>query len=229
MSASSPDPIRAVAFDLDGLMLNTEHVFAFAAENMLRKRGLAMPPDLLRRMMGRRAPEGICTMRELAGLPDSVEDLQAEAQREFFDLLDEHLETMPGLFKILDLLESLGLPKCVATSSPRAYQLDLMNRFNLMPRFRFALTAEDVQKGKPHPEIYLTAAARHGVSPSELLVFEDSEAGTNAAAAAGAFVISVPHEHSRCHNFENASRVVESLMGGAVLDVLNHQQPAAQV
>jgi len=229
MRPGFPEQISAVAFDLDGLMLNTEHVFALAAENMLRKRGLAMPSDLLRRMMGRRPPEGMRTMRELTGLHDSVEDLQAEAEREFFALLDEHLETMPGLFELLDLLESLELPKCVATSSPRDYQLDLMNRFDLMPRFRFALTAEDVQNGKPHPEIYLTAAARHGVATSELFVFEDSEAGTNAAAAAGAFVISVPHEHSRCHNFENASRIVESLMDAVVLDVLNRQQPAAQV
>ena len=224
-----PERISAVAFDLDGLMFNTEHVFARAADNMLSRRGLETPPDLLRRMMGRRPPEGMRIMRELCGIRDSVEDLQAEAFAEFFDLLDEHLEPMPGLFELLGLLESLEIPRAVATSSPRDYQLDLMSRVELLPRFAFALTAEDVQNGKPHPEIYLTAAARHGVSASELLVFEDSEAGTNAAAAAGAFVISVPHEHSRSHNFENASRIAESLMDTVVVDLLNRHQPAAQV
>lgn len=227
MPARFPDQIRAVAFDLDGLMFNTEHVFALAAEKMLSRRSLPMPPDLLRRMMGRRPPEGMRVMRELTGIDDPVDELQHEAFDTFLDLLDEHLEPMPGLFELLGLLESLGLPKAVATSSLRQYQRDLMDRYELVPRFEFVLTAEDVQNGKPHPEIYLTAAERHGVDPSELLVFEDSEAGTNAAAAAGAFVVSVPHEHSRCHNFENASHVAESLMDSVVLEMLDRHEPAA--
>ena len=224
-----PERIRAVAFDLDGLMFNTEHVFALAAEQMLSGRGLEMPPNLLRRMMGRRPPEAMRQMRELCGLTESIEDLHAESHRVFFELLDKHLEPMPGLFELLRHLETRRVPKGVATSSPRDYQVDLMGRFDLLPRFAFALTAEDVQKGKPHPEIYLTAAARHGVPASELLVFEDSEAGTNAAAAAGAFVISVPHEHSRSHNFENASRVAESLVDPVVLEVLDRTEPADTV
>lgn len=224
-----PERIRAVAFDLDGLMLNSEHVFAIAAEQMLSKRGLPMPPDLLRQMMGRRPPEGMRRMRDLMNLPDAVDDLQREAECEFFALLDEHLAPMPGLFDLLNRLETLGVPKNVATSSPSSYQVDLMDRFELLSRFAFVLTSEDVQNGKPHPEIYLTAASRHGVAPDELLVFEDSEAGTNAAAAAGAFVISVPHDHSRSHNFENASRVVESLIDAPVLEVLNRVQPVVPV
>lgn len=224
-----PERIRAVAFDLDGLMFNTEHVFALAAERMLSGRGLEMPPNLLRKMMGRRPPEAMRQMRELCGLTESIGDLHAESHSTFFELLDEHLEPMPGLFELLGLLESRSVPKGVATSSPRDYQIDLMGRFDLLPRFAFALTAEDVQNGKPDPEIYLTAAERHGVPPAELLVFEDSEAGTNAAAAAGAFVISVPHEHSRSHNFENASRVARSLADPVVIEVVNRSEPADAV
>lgn len=220
-----PARIRAIAFDLDGLMFNTEHVFALAAGHMLTARGLEMPPDLLRRMMGRRPPEAMRVMRELCGLTGSLDELHAESHQVFTELLDDNLQTMPGLFELLDMLESRSIPKGVATSSPRDYQIEIMDRFDLLPRFVFALTAEDVQIGKPHPEIYLSAADRHGVSPAELLVFEDSEAGTNAGSAAGAFVISVPHEHSQSHNFENAGRVVESLIDPVVVEVLNRAEP----
>ncbi|MBI1312769.1 HAD-IA family hydrolase [bacterium] len=213
-------PIRAVAFDLDGLIFNTEHVFAIAAEELLRDRDRDLPPDLLRQMMGRRPPEGFVIMREMLSLDESPEALLAEASDRFLKLLDEHLEPMPGAFEVFDLLESMGLPKAVATSSPRRFLDDLLGRFSLAPRFQFTLTAEDVTYGKPHPEIYLTAASRLGVEPSQMLVFEDSETGSRAAAAAGAFVISVPHEHSHHHTFDVSHRIANTLNDPLIRDVL---------
>lgn len=213
-------PIRAVAFDLDGLIFNTEHVFAIAAEEMLRARGRDLSPELLQQMMGRRPPEGFVIMREMLSLDDSAETLYEEARDRFLSLLDEYLEPMPGVFEMFDLLESLGVPKAVATSSPRRFLDELLGRFDLAPRFDFTLTAEDVQQGKPHPEIYVTAASRHGVVPSEMLVFEDSETGSRAAAASGAFVVSVPHEHSRHHSFDVSHFVANTLSDPQIRDVL---------
>jgi beta-phosphoglucomutase-like phosphatase (HAD superfamily) len=82
------------------------------------------------------------------------------------------------------------------------------------------LTAEDVSRGKPHPEIYQRAAERLGVAPAEMLVLEDSEAGTRAAAAAGAHIISVPHRHSRHHDFSVARGVAASLVDPVILSLL---------
>jgi HAD superfamily hydrolase (TIGR01509 family) len=142
-------------------------------------------------------------------------------------MLDKHLEPMPGVFEMFTQLEERGLPKAVATSSPILFLNNLMGRFDgLFERFEFALTAENVEKGKPNPEIYLKAAARLGVEPGEMLVFEDSEAGTNAASAAGAFVISVPHEHSRYHDFSNACRIADTLRDPLIAEVLNVASPA---
>ncbi len=212
--------IRAVAFDLDGLIFNTEHVFAIAAEQMLSDRGLDMPAELLQRMMGRRPPEGFVIMREMLSLDESAETLHEEARDRFLSLLDEYVDLMPGALEMFDLLESLGLPKAVATSSPRRFLDELLGRFDLEPRFDFTLTAEDVTEGKPNPEIYLTAAARHGVQPSEMLVFEDSETGSRAAAASGAFVVSVPHDHSRHHSFDVSHFVADTLKDPLIRDVL---------
>ena len=204
-------PLKAVAFDLDGLIFNTEHVFVIAAETVIDRRGLKMPPDLIQRMMGRRPPEGFRIMREMLGIEDSAESLFEETRETFLGLLDKHLEPMPGVFELFDLLESISFPKAVATSSPRQFLDNLLGRFDLHSRFDFFLTAEDVMNGKPNPEIYLTAAKRHGIKPAEMLVFEDSENGTRAGVAAGAFVVSVPHEHSRHHDFSTASRVANTL------------------
>jgi len=124
---------------------------------------------------------------------------------------------MPGLFELLAHIESRGLPKGVATSSRRPYIESLLGHFQLMDRFNVTLTAEDVTQGKPHPEIYLTAAARIGVSPAEMLVLEDSEMGTRSAAAAGAVAVSVPHEHSRQHDFSTAYLVAEGLHDPRIL------------
>lgn len=217
-----PDrPIRAVAFDLDGLIYNTEHVFNRTAVQMVANRNLPMPPDLLKSMMGRRAEESFLVMKQMLNLADSIESLQQEAWASFFDMLDLHLRPMPGLFELLSHLETCQLPKAVATSSPRWYMERMLGRHELAARFSFALTAEDVTIGKPNPEIYLKAAAGLGVDPAEMLVLEDSEAGTRAAAAAGAFVISVPHEHSSHHDFSVAKRVAKQLDDILIMELLS--------
>ncbi len=203
--------IEAVVFDLDGLVFNTEHVFHAAGEELLRRRGMEMPEDLHRTMMGRRAEEAYPILVERMGLSDTVEEIVLETRSIFFDLLDDVLQPMPGLFELLDLVESRGLPKAIATSSRRAYLEDLLGRYELTERFSLLLSSEDVTQGKPNPEIYLKAAERLGVSASRMLVFEDSENGSRAAAAAGAVTVSVPHEHSRTMDFSMATHVVEGL------------------
>ena len=212
--------VKAVAFDLDGLMFNTEDVFNSSGRELLRRRGHEMTHELLSRMMGRRAPEAFAVMVEMLQLSESIEDLLAESRDIFYAMLETHLAPMPGLFELLDGIERCRIPKAVATSSHRAYLEDILGRFDLLKRFNVILTAEDVTHGKPHPEIYLAAADRLGVAPSEMLVLEDSEAGTCSAAAAGATVISVPHEHSRTHDFSRATHTATHLCDRCVLDLI---------
>lgn len=203
--------ILAVAFDLDGLMLNTEDLYEISGNELLRRRGRTMTDDLRRGMMGRRPLEAIGYLIDRERLSESPEALLAESRSIFRGLFDHRLQPMPGLLGLLDLLERRELPKGVATSSPRSLLEELLGRFELQHRFRVTLTAEDVARGKPEPDIYLLAAERLGVAPSELLVFEDSEAGTRSAAAAGATVVAVPHRHTAAHDFSRATHVASSL------------------
>jgi HAD superfamily hydrolase (TIGR01509 family) len=217
---SATPAIKAVVFDFDGLMFNTEEIFNLSGRELLRRRGKEMTPALLSLMMGRKSDEAFPLMIEALGLTEDPIALRAEERTIFQELLWQHVAPMPGLFELLAHIETCGLPKGVATSSRRPYIESLLGHFQLMDRFHVTLTAEDVTRGKPHPEIYLTAAQRIGVEPAEMLVLEDSEMGTRSAAAAGAVAVSIPHEHSRNHDFSTATFIATSLHDPKILQLL---------
>ena len=216
---SAPRP-RAVVFDLDGLMFNTEELYQFVGAEVLRRRDREFSPELLDAMMGRPGRVALQIMIDWHDLPETAERLAAESDEVFDEILDERLEPMPGLLELLSALERADLPKAVATSSGRDFTQRVLDKFALRERFHFILTAEDVIEGKPQPEIYLEAARRFGLASREMLVLEDSENGCRAAAAAGAFLVAVPAGQSLRHDFSTASMVVSSLADPALYEVL---------
>jgi HAD superfamily hydrolase (TIGR01509 family) len=203
--------IQAVCFDLDGLMFNTEEVFYISADVLLQRRGLRMTRGAMDAMLGRRPLESLTAFRDYMKLNEDPADLLAESRVIFHQMLETDLKPMPGLFDLLNLIEARNLPKGVATSSPRDYLDNIFSRFDLAPRFPIRLTAESVTHGKPNPEIYLKAAEQLGVRPENMLVLEDTETGTRAAAAAGAFIVSVPHEHTSEHDFSQSKYIASGL------------------
>jgi HAD superfamily hydrolase (TIGR01509 family) len=212
--------MRAVVFDMDGLMFNTEDVYTLVGFELLRRRGHVFTDELKKEMMGVPPQQSFKIMIRRIGLETTWQELAAESNRLFLAIVDEHIQPMPGLLELLDRLEAVGIPKAVATSSARALMDACLTHFNLHARFQFFLTAENVTLGKPNPEIYLTAARRLGISPVEMVVLEDSENGCKAAAAAGAFAVAVPGAHSRDHDFATASLVIASLADPRLFDVL---------
>jgi HAD superfamily hydrolase (TIGR01509 family) len=201
----------AVAFDLDVLMFNTEELYQQVGGEMLRRRGHEFTAELLDAMMGRPANVALQLMIDAHGLECSVEQLAAETDEIFATLLDEQLALMPGLLPLLAELERAGVPKAIATSSGPDFVRDVLSRFELAPRFDFILTADDIEQGKPHPEIYLLAARLFGVEPARLLVLEDSANGCRAAVAAGAIAVAVPAGTSLRHDFSGAALIAQSL------------------
>jgi HAD superfamily hydrolase (TIGR01509 family) len=212
--------IKAVVFDLDGLMFNTEDIFNEVGRVVLARRNKEMTRALLQQMMGRRAPEALQLMIDFHSLADTVPGLIDETRILFTELAADRLAPMPGLYTLLEHIETRGLTKAVATSSGRRYLEEILNRFELLGRFHTTLAAEDVTHGKPHPEIYLTAAARLGVAPHEMLILEDSHAGTTAGVNAKGVVVSVPNNHSRYQDFSHAAHVAERLDDPQVLALL---------
>jgi len=209
MTASSR--IEAVAFDLDGLLVNTEELYQHVGTELLRRRGHSFETDLLDAMMGRPQKVSLAIMIEWHGLADTIETLATETGEIFVSLLDTQLRTMPGAMDLLDLLDARGIARGVATSSGPDFAHDVLGRMGIRDRFAFVLTSADVTHGKPHPEIYQTAAQRLAVDPGAMLVLEDSQAGCKAAVAAGAVAVAVPGGHSRRHDFRGARFVAETL------------------
>ena len=212
--------IEAVVFDLDGLMLNTEDVFSESGKQLLARRGLEMTAEIHGAMLGRRPNEAFQAMKDLTGIQDNIETLKAETRMLFQVIAAGHLALQPGLTALINRIDIAKLPRAVATSSPRDYMIDMLSRFNLLKGFHVTLTAEDVTQGKPHPEIYKTAAERLGVAPANMLVLEDSEAGTRAAAAAGAYAVSIPNEHTRAGDFSMASLIAKQLDDAAIMRLI---------
>ena len=110
--------IRAVVFDMVGLMLNTEDVFDLAGKQLLERRGLEMTAVIRHSMLGRRPIDAFNALKLHTGMTDRIEDLMYETKELFETIAENSLATMPGLHAVLELIESLDLPRAVATSSP---------------------------------------------------------------------------------------------------------------
>jgi HAD superfamily hydrolase (TIGR01509 family) len=212
-----PPCFRAVVFDLDGLMFDTEALFHRVTTELLAARGKRFTTEMMNAMIGRRAVEAHEALRDLAGLDEPAEVILAEVRERFAAEVDSAVHPTPGLFALLGRIEAAGLPRAVATSSRRSYAERLLGRHGVLDRFAFVLASEDVSRGKPDPEIYRTAAGRFGVPPGALLVLEDSAAGIAAARAAGAFAVGVPHDHSPADGLGHADLIVSRLDDPALL------------
>jgi HAD superfamily hydrolase (TIGR01509 family) len=216
------EPIRAVVFDLDGLMFDTEALFYRVAVEMLAARGKHFTQAMMLLVLGRRAAEAIPELKVAAELEESVDELIAETRTRFAALVDTAVHPTPGLFALLAHLGEQRIPLAVATSSRLAYAERLLRAHGLRDRFAFLLTAEDVTRGKPDPEIYRLAASRFALAPQAMLVLEDSPPGVTAAKAAGAFTVGVPHDHSPAAGLQAADLIIPRLDDPALLAILHH-------
>lgn len=217
---SDTNRIHAVAFDLDGLMVNTEELYTEVCDELLKRRGFRATADLLGKMMGRKNVDALQVMIDWHQLDTTPTILLEENDQIFHQLLEDRLETMPGLLPLLEQLERSNIPKAITTSGRAAYVERVLTQLGLADRFQFRITAEDVEHGKPAPEIYLKAAEQFGIANVQMAVLEDSDIGGQAAVAAGSVLIAVPSKFNEQHRFDGARAVVGSLSDPRVLEVL---------
>jgi HAD superfamily hydrolase (TIGR01509 family) len=213
--------IRAVVFDMDGLMFDTEALFFQVASETLAARGKLFTPQIMQSMIGRRSADVGHLLKTLAGLEEPVEVLLAEVRERFRARVDSAVHPTPGLFVLLEHLRRRALQRAVATSSGRSSADRLLSRHRLAEWFEFVLTSEDVTRGKPDPQIYLLAVERFGVPAHSVLVLEDSPAGVAAAKGAGTITVGIPHEHSPAEGLSAADLIVPRLDDPALLQIID--------
>lgn len=211
---------RAVLFDMDGLMFDTEPLFFRAEDEVAKKYGTTFTRDIQVKMMGQKGVHAIETMCKELGINEDPEKVLAERDEKYVALLTTASEPMPGLVDFLDFLDARGIQRAIATSSPRAWVDILLARAGITERFPHIVTGSDVHIGKPHPEIYIKAAECVATPPHACIVLEDAVNGIRAGKAAGCTVVAIPDPHTAHQDFSEADYVLQSLEDKRLRDIL---------
>ncbi len=184
--------IRAVVFDLDGVLIQTEELWDEVREGMARAAGGRYGAEEQRAMMGMSSPEWSRYMAEHVGVPGSPDEIAAEVVRQMSLRYREHLPLIDGSVAAVERLAARW-PLGVASSSNREL-IDLVLELSGLDRlFHATVSSEEVAHGKPAPDVYFEAARRLGVDPADSAAVEDSHAGIASAKAAGMRVLAIPN------------------------------------
>jgi HAD superfamily hydrolase (TIGR01509 family) len=184
--------IEAVVFDVDGVLIDSEPVWERVRRGFVAERGGHWPDDAQDRMMGMSTPEWSRYISEDFGLttvtPERVAELVVAAMTAEYKA---HLPLLPGAVEVVRALSGRWR-LAVASSAPKSLIEAVLDVSGLRPVFAAAVSSEEVERGKPAPDVYLEAAARLGVPPGNCAAVEDSANGLRSAAAAGLAVVAVP-------------------------------------
>ncbi len=202
-------------FDMDGLLLDTETFYTIVQQNILEKYGKKFTWELKAKMMGKKALEAAQVMIDDLELQGQLtaEDFVAMRETEL-DKLFPTAQLLPGVDRLIRHLKASGVPICVATSShSRHFVLKTQNHTEFFALFDHIITGDQVQKGKPSPDIFQLAASKFSPvpSPASCLVFEDAPSGVDAAVNADMSVVMIPDANLDRSLCGKASLVLSSM------------------
>ena len=191
--------IEAVVFDLDGILIDSEHVWDEVRQELADERGGRWNENASRDMMGMSSIEWSRYMRDVVGLTEEPEEISAEVVRRLEDRYRRELPLIPGAEQAVQRLAARW-PLALASSSNREL-IDLVLESSGLGRyFEASVSSEEVARGKPAPDVFLEAARRLGVGPTSCAAVEDSENGILAAKAAGMRTIAIPNPRYPPHD-----------------------------
>ena len=189
---SFPRTIRAVVFDMDGLLVDTEAVVYRAMQQATVGIADEFPMTTFLQMVGLPNQASDEIVRNHFGAGFDLTTWNAAVSRHFREELAAGIALKAGVFEILDHLDEIGMPRAIATSSSLESVRASLGPHSIVDRFH-ALITRDVQNNhKPHPEPFLKAAAALGVDPADCLALEDSHNGVRSASSAGMMTVMVP-------------------------------------
>lgn len=186
-------PIQAILFDMDGTLVDSERVGQKAWAATADEMGIEIPDDLVRSFIGR--PSHSCRallVEHLGGdvdLANRVYDLHVEL---FLKFVETDLELKPGAIEVLEALKAAGYPLAIATSTARVRAVPRLERFDMLKYFDSVTCGDEIENGKPAPDIFIESARRLGYDPTACAVIEDSHNGVRSCHASGARVFMIP-------------------------------------
>jgi HAD superfamily hydrolase (TIGR01509 family) len=184
--------IEAVVFDLDGVIVDSEHLWDEVREELAHERGGRWHDRAQADMMGMSAPEWSRYMHDVIGLAEPPEEIDDEVVRRLLARYEERLPLIDGAVEAVERLAG-QFRLAVASSSNRRVIDAVLATSGLAPLFEVVVSSEEVAHGKPAPDVFLEAARRLGVPPERCAAVEDSGNGIRAAHAAGMRVVAIPN------------------------------------
>lgn len=181
---------EAYLFDCDGTIANSMPLHYLAWQKALAEWKCEFGEDLFYAWGGRPTAEIVAALNERQGLRMPVETVTIQKENLYYELLPQ-LQAIPHVLEHIEAQHG-RIPFAVVSGGTRQSVTASLTLLNLLDRFDTLVCAEDYTNSKPHPEAFLTAAARLGVAPDDCLVFEDTDVGIQAATAAGMSWVKVP-------------------------------------
>lgn len=196
---------------MDGVLADSEPLYHLSLNQVLQAHGFTLTDEDNRIILGTTVEFTWQTLKDRFQLDGRLEDWIGVYDGVLLKNLKENIEPSPGLYHLLDSLDTRSLPFGLASSSQANWVDVILSILGVKDRFKVVMSGDMVTDGKPHPEIYLTAAGRLRVEPSRCLVFEDSPHGIQAGKAAGMTVVAVLTDMTRGLDISMADHQIESL------------------
>jgi HAD superfamily hydrolase (TIGR01509 family) len=217
-------PIRALLFDFDGLIVDTETPSYASWQEVYREHGQELPLERWAAIIGTIGGfEPLDYLEELHG-PIDRDAVQTRRQEHELELLEIE-QLRPGILDYLEEARRRGFRTAIVSSSSRAWVDRHLVRLERSQDFDEIVTADrNPERAKPRPILYLEALDRLGVSPSEAIAFEDSPNGVTAAKAAGIFTVGVPNSVTVSLGLDDADLVLDSLAEVPLADVIRRAE-----
>jgi HAD superfamily hydrolase (TIGR01509 family) len=184
--------IEAVVFDLDGVLVDSDHIWHEVREGLARERGGRWTDHSEADMMGMSSTEWSQYLHDVVGLPEAPQELNDEVVRRMLARYEVELPLIDGAAETVQRLAS-SFRLAVASSSNRELIDGVLAAAGLAEHFEVTVSSEEVARGKPSPDVYLEAANRLGLDPAACAAIEDSANGIRAAHAAGMRVVAIPN------------------------------------
>lgn len=220
--------LKAVIFDLDGTLTDSDKVHYQIFQDFFAKHGVALNRTLYRQKISGRQNIAILAdfLPQLSAKEGETFSTQKEAA--FREKAKGQLTPLPGLIDLLAQLSAQNLAAAIVTNAPTENAYFMLQTLGLSNRFSPIVIGDELPRGKPDPLPYQTALSKLGISASEAIVFEDSTAGIKSAVGAGIFTIGITTTHSASElKAVGASQTIADFTNPLIQSLLKHQDSFA--